>query len=177
MSIFAGEVAPGEAGGKFTRFARVAGGKSLGGSWQKVIRCRRNFLFSRVIAEEVLRVHRRDPIDVMEMEESFGWHAEIARLTGIPVLVRLHGPAFLSLIEEELDTEYGKKRIEREGAALHLAEMIVSPCSATLSQTIDRYNIANEEIHHIVYPVALHEDRALWAGGLRPSQHSVRGSF
>src|ERR1700730_12271498 len=55
------------------------------------------FDFSALISMAILKVHHRDRIDVIEMEESFGWFADVARLTSIPLVVKLHGPAFLSL--------------------------------------------------------------------------------
>ena len=35
-------------------------------------------------------------IDVLEIEESFGWPSEISQLKMLPVVVRLHGPWFLN---------------------------------------------------------------------------------
>ena len=122
--------------------------------------------FSRIIASELLRMHRQNPIDVVEMEESFGWSADVAQRTGIPVLVRLHGPAFLSHTEEELAaTDFGRLRIDREGAALRQTEAIVSPCQKTLLQTIERHQISNPEVHHIVHPMSMDEDTPLWRLG------------
>jgi len=123
------------------------------------------FEFSRLIATEILRVHRRIPIDVVEMEESFGWSATVAQRTGIPVLVRLHGPAFLSFVEGELNTDFARLRIDREGVALQQAEAIVSPCRKTLVQTIDQYQLTNPEVHHIVNPLKMDEDTPLWRLG------------
>ena len=120
------------------------------------------FEFSKLIASELLRVHRQNPIDVVEMEESFGWNADIAQRTDIPVVVRLHGPAFLSFIDEELATDFGQLRIDREGAALRQAQAIVSPSQKTLSQTIERHQITNPEVHHIVNPLKMDEDTPLW---------------
>jgi|HubBroStandDraft_5_1064220.scaffolds.fasta_scaffold01622_5 glycosyltransferase involved in cell wall biosynthesis len=120
---------------------------------------------SGVIAAEMLRVHRRNQIDVIDMEESFGWSADITQRTGIPVVVRLHGPGFLSHSEEELNTDLGRRRIEREGEALRRAQTIVSPCQKTLLQTIERYQISNPEVHHIVNPMSMDEDTPLWRLG------------
>ena len=120
------------------------------------------FKFSRFIASELLRVHSQNPIDVLEMEESFGWSADIADRTGIPVVVRLHGPAFLSHTEEELSSPFGQLRIDREGTALRQAELIVSPSQKTLSQTIERYQLMNREVHHIVNPLKMDEGTPIW---------------
>ena len=163
VSIITGEVAPGTAD-REVYLARPP-------RWESAVRllmgkrpspAENVFRFSRLIAAEILRVHRRDPIDVIEMEESFGWSADVAQRTGIPVLVRLHGPAFLSLVEEELNTDFGKRRIEHEAAALRQAETIVSPSRTTLLQTIERDHITTPEVHHIVNPLGMDEDTPLW---------------
>jgi glycosyltransferase involved in cell wall biosynthesis len=120
------------------------------------------FNFAAVIAAHILRVHRRDPIDIIEMEESFGWCADVARLTHLPVIVKLHGPAFLSLTEDELQTPLGCERVDREGWALRRSPVIVSPTRATLIQTIERYRLTPKEGHHIVYPLTMDADTPLW---------------
>lgn len=123
------------------------------------------FESSKLFASELLRVHRKNPIDVVEMEESFGWNADVARRTGIPMVVRLHGPSFLTFVEEELTTDFAQLRIEREGEALRKARMIVSPSRMALSQTIERYQLTSPEMHHIVNPLKMDEDTPLWRLG------------
>jgi len=120
------------------------------------------FDYSAVISAGISSVHRRDPIDVIEMEESFGWFADVKRRTSIPVLVKLHGPAFLSMVEGELDTPLVRERIEREGEALRLASAIVSPSKLTLAQTLERYRLAPKIQGHIVNPVTMNEEAPIW---------------
>src|SRR5689334_10131109 len=85
-----------------------------------------------VCAANLLAVHRRDPIDVVEMEESFGWFADVERLTGLPTVVKLHGPAFLSLVGAEAQTALARERNRREAAALRGARTLLSPTRHTL---------------------------------------------
>jgi glycosyltransferase involved in cell wall biosynthesis len=120
------------------------------------------FEFSKVISAAILEVHRQDPIDVVDMEESFGWFADVARLTSIPLVVRLHGPAFLSLVEHELETPFGREKIVREGRALRCATTITSPCMKTLVETVDRYQLAPRIQRHIEYPIAMDANAPLW---------------
>ena len=120
------------------------------------------FRWGRLVAKAMLRVHRRNPIDIIEMEESFGWFADVARLTSIPLLVKLHGPAFLSLVDEELATQFGSERVVREGSALARAEAIASPCAITLTQTVDRYGLRPALAQHVVNPMAAGSDWPLW---------------
>jgi glycosyltransferase involved in cell wall biosynthesis len=120
------------------------------------------FEISAVIAAEISRLHSRDPIDIIEMEESFGWFAAVAKRTSIPVLVRLHGPAFLSLVDDELKTSFGQEKIALEGRALRLAAAIVSPSEVTLVRTINRYQLTPKEKRHIVNPLTMDADTPLW---------------
>ncbi|HEY9105578.1 MAG TPA: glycosyltransferase, partial [Roseateles sp.] len=47
------------------------------------------FSWGQAIARTLMQIHRRSPIDVVEMEESFGWFADVQRRTGLPVVVKL----------------------------------------------------------------------------------------
>lgn len=118
--------------------------------------------YGRLVADTMLAVHRDEPIDVIEMEESFGWFADVGRTTSIPVLVKLHGPAFLSLVEDELATPLGKLRIEREGQALANASAIASPSMRTLEQTLDRYRLSPPIGEHVVNPILLRDNTPRW---------------
>jgi glycosyltransferase involved in cell wall biosynthesis len=120
------------------------------------------FAFSAVIAAAILRVHRHDPIDILEIEESFGWFADIGRRTSLPMLVKLHGPAFLSLVEEELSTPFGREKVEREGRALKLAAAIISPSISTLERTVGRYGLTPKVLAHVVNPLLMDDDTPLW---------------
>jgi glycosyltransferase involved in cell wall biosynthesis len=121
------------------------------------------FRFSAPIAAEISRVHRQDPIDIIDMEESFGWFADVARLTKLPLVVRLHGPAFLLLVEEELNTDFAREKIKREGHALKLASAIASPSQVTLERTLDRYGLTPREGRHIVNPLNMDGNTPLWS--------------
>lgn len=118
------------------------------------------FALSSVIAAGILRVHRRDPIDVLEMEESFGWFADVGRRTSLPILVKLHGPTFL--VQADLRTSFARERAEQEGQALRLAKAIVSPSRFTLERTIEHYGLAPEVCGRAVNPLAMDEDTPLW---------------
>jgi glycosyltransferase involved in cell wall biosynthesis len=121
-----------------------------------------NRRFAGAIASAMLRVNARDPIDVIEMEESFGWFAEVERATSLPLAVKLHGPAFLSYVGAELEAPFAQKRIELEGNALARASTILSPCLSTLSQTLGRYALSPTLATHIVNPLAVNKNTPLW---------------
>ena len=114
------------------------------------------------IASVIRRVHRRNPIDVIEMEESFGWCAEVRQRTGLPMLVKLHGPAFLSMVGEELDSPAGRERIRRETLALRNCPFIVSPSQLTLEQTIKQYELQHVDTSVVVNPLTMADSTPLW---------------
>lgn len=102
--------------------------------------------FSAAIAATFLRVHRRRPIDVIEMEETFGWVGALRDLP-VPVVVKLHGPAFLTLLAHDRGEPAAEARVEREGLALAKFGLITAPSRRTAAETIDRYRLAAEVIH------------------------------
>lgn len=120
------------------------------------------FDLSSVIAAAILREHRRNPIDVVEMEESFGWCADVERRTSLPVVVKLHGPAFLTLVDRERDTPFGREKIEREGQALSRCRTIISPSEANVRRTVQHYGLVNKDTRIIVNPVALSDRTPIW---------------
>ncbi|HSC63638.1 MAG TPA: glycosyltransferase family 4 protein [Caldimonas sp.] len=136
------------------------------GSW---LRGREDFAerhilgWGRRLAATVLRVHRRTPIDVFEMEESFGWMADVQEMTSIPTVVKLHGPAFLSLVEDELETPLARARIAREGRALMRMACVTSPAQRTLDETIARYDLKPALARHIDNPLSLPPSAPVWA--------------
>ena len=102
---------------------------------------RREISWGERVAAAFEALHRIDPIDVIEMEESFGWCAAVGERVPVPLVVKLHGPAFLSLVEEEVKAESGLQKIADEGAALARMMYITSPSTDTLQQTLTRYRL------------------------------------
>jgi glycosyltransferase involved in cell wall biosynthesis len=117
------------------------------------------------IAQEAVRIHRRDPIDVLEMEESFGWAAAVISLNRFPLVVKLHGPAFLTIPQDEADAqaEFVRRRIAAEGAGLAAARVITAPSQCTLESTIARYALEPAIRTKVVNPLALDPGARLWS--------------
>jgi len=120
------------------------------------------FDIGRTIAATLRRVHARDPIDVVEMEESFGWAGAVAATTSLPVVCKLHGPAFLTLVAAELATEPGREKVRREGDALARLPVIVAPSCYTLNETLAHYALHPALAEHVVNPVEPPADIVLW---------------
>lgn len=116
----------------------------------------------RPLAAQLARLHRRDPIDVIEMEETFGLARAVKQRLKIPVVLKLHGPAFLTLIEDTGRTPIARERIEREGAALAMVDAITSPSGSTLATTLAHYRLAPPIHKHVVNPVASARQVAIW---------------
>jgi glycosyltransferase involved in cell wall biosynthesis len=121
------------------------------------------FDYSAAIASAISATHRGDPIDIIEMEESFGWFADIGRRTSLPLVVKLHGPAFLTMPTSERDTPFGREKIAREERALRLATAIISPSVSTLTKTVERYRLKPKEVRQIVNPIGVDIKLPLWS--------------
>lgn len=116
----------------------------------------------KTIASTIARVHAKDPIDIIEMEESFGWVGEVAARLQMPVVCKLHGPAFLTMVTEELETEFGQEKVRREGEALGRLPVIVAPSRHTLSATIAHYKLDPAVAERIVNPIDSSAATSLW---------------
>lgn len=122
--------------------------------------------FGKTIADAVTRFHAREPLDVFEMEESFGWCKAVATRLRAPTVVKLHGPAFLSLIDgADAETPDRLERIEREGDALRAVRAVISPSPSTLAATAGRYALAREALSSIPNPVESVGGSLVWRAG------------
>jgi len=128
--------------------------------------CRRGarnvFSWGEAIGAKVRQVHQIDPIDVLEMEESFGWCADVQKQFSNPVVVRLHGPEFLTQISALANEEIAAERIEKENEALRKIATIVSPSRSTLSETISRYDLHPVIQRVVPNPVVVDPALQLW---------------
>lgn len=95
----------------------------------------------RKLAAEVRAAHDIAPIDILEMEESFGWSDTIRRLSGVPVVTRLHGPHFLN---PNVRAAAHMKRNDRqkcrtEARAVRSSATVTAPTRAIMEATCDAY--------------------------------------
>lgn len=91
--------------------------------------------FGDLLADTLLSVHRREAIDVVEVEETFGWCAQVQQRVPFPVVTKLHGPAFLTKPEGAMSAALLQKRFAAEGAALRSMRYITSPSRSTINLT------------------------------------------
>jgi glycosyltransferase involved in cell wall biosynthesis len=118
--------------------------------------------WGRLIAEHIARVHAMDPIDVVEMEETFGWCADVMRRQPVPLVVKLHGPACLSLLGEDRERPEAQRRLAAEGAALRQLPVVVSPSRYTLQATIDHHGLAPAIAEVVPNPMGVRPDVPTW---------------
>lgn len=120
--------------------------------------------FGEVIGQTIRRTHRSKPIDVMEIEESFGWFHEVAKLNPrIPMVVKLHGPTFLVEPGERAKLPFTHRKIEREGKALRTVKVLVSPSASTLQDTLARYALSPALAEHLPNPIKTDAPVPLWS--------------
>lgn len=120
--------------------------------------------FGNVLGRTIQRVNRVTPIDVIEIEESFGWFQDVAQLNpGIPMVVKLHGPTFLVEPRESAQLPFMRKKIEAEGSALLTAKVVVAPSACTLRDTIDRYALSPLLTQRLPNPLRTEISLDLWS--------------
>ena len=120
------------------------------------------FNWGKAIADTVNRVSRVDPVDVFEMEESFGWCADVQAGISCPVVVKLHGPAFLTLVEEDRKSAFAEQKMDREGRALGRMACITAPAKCTLQSTIAQYQLAPKVQQVIRNPIKAEPESNRW---------------
>lgn len=119
--------------------------------------------FGKLVADALLRVHKREPIDVFEMEESFGWCAQVEKRVPFPVVTKLHGPAFLTKPEGAMSADLLQARLRAEGVALRSVKHVTSPARSTLDLTANHYKIDLSSAAVIVNPIAGGPEMQLWS--------------
>lgn len=137
----------------------------VGSIVRRVLHSDRDFhsLMVQAIVDSVLRLHNRCPVDVVEMEESFGWCSQVQNLLPMPVIVKLHGPSFLTLIEEERAQPESREKIDAESDALRVSRFVVSPSQSTLDSARRFVGQSRDWGRVIVNPVIIGERIPRWS--------------
>lgn len=95
---------------------------------------------ARSIVRELERLDREHGLDLVEMEESFGWCGAVAAHCATPVVARLHGPHFLNgAMTEDTTTRTFRRRVRREGVAIARVAGVSAPSRDVLERTRVRY--------------------------------------
>jgi glycosyltransferase involved in cell wall biosynthesis len=113
------------------------------------------------VADCIAKVHARDPIDIVEMEETQGWFMHVQAQLPMPVVAKLHGPGFLTEPGAPGEAPTPGTRQWREERALRAAAFVCAPSAHTLSRTVERYQLQSVETAVLPNPVSPVMDNAL----------------
>jgi glycosyltransferase involved in cell wall biosynthesis len=120
---------------------------------------------SGAIVEALRELLKSEKLDVFEIEESFGWSFAISRLNLLPVVVRLHGPWFLtgssSNNNEDRGVQY-RRRPQREGKAIQYAQVVTSPSAKVLEVVRDYYGFDLTASRVIPNPLQAASESEIW---------------
>jgi glycosyltransferase involved in cell wall biosynthesis len=119
--------------------------------------------FGLVVGLLVDSINKKTPIDVLEIEESFGLSLDIKKAAKIPVVVKLHGPAFLTEPQEYRSDPLVQKRLRREGRAMAAIDALMAPSESTLQSTIEFYALQPKIARCVKNPYDITRRPPLWS--------------
>ena len=110
--------------------------------------------FCKALLDEVRRLHEVQGVQLLELEESFGWAAELSGNSPVPIVVRLHGPWFLNGVANGAprDRAY-QTRDDWERAGLEAADAVTAPSHDVLDQTRSHFGLELADAIVIPNPV------------------------
>jgi glycosyltransferase involved in cell wall biosynthesis len=118
--------------------------------------------FVEKLQSAILTLTTRHNLDVMEIEESFGWSWRITQAEIIPVVVRLHGPWFLNgNFDDPLESKY-RKRIDLEGRAISAAALVTAPSVDVLKNVRTYYDLKLDLARVIPNPIEVGSNATAW---------------
>jgi glycosyltransferase involved in cell wall biosynthesis len=100
------------------------------------------------------RLRKRQGLSVMQMEESFGWAADVVGRCGVPLVVRLHGPWFLNgaALGVPRDGMF-RQRVAAEAQAIRRAAGITAPSRAVLEAVREHLQMPLADARVIFNPI------------------------
>ncbi len=117
-------------------------------------------------AEPTVRVLRQliagGRIDLAQMEETWGWAGHVATHIDVPLVVRLHGPWFLSGAAYGASGREFERRVRLERDGLTAAAGVTAPSRDVLEQTRACYGLALAHAQVIANPMPRAEPHELW---------------
>ena len=106
--------------------------------------------FAARLSEACRLARLRYGLDVLVMEETQGWGAQVQRQLGLPVVLALHGPWFLNYRDRR-----DHAREDREGRALAACSGVISPSRNVRDMTLKRYGLSNVPNQVVPNPISL----------------------
>ena len=94
-------------------------------------------------------------MDVVEMEEAFGTARYVAAAKAMPLVVRLHGPAFLTQMADGAGRTAALRRRDRaERAGVAAADGVTAPSEAVLAAVREHWKLPLKHARVIANPIA-----------------------
>lgn len=121
------------------------------------------FSYGPLVADCFRALHREQPIDLIEMEESFGYCSDVQSRVDVPMVIRMHGPTFLVEVPENREKPFFRTRIKREGAALRSADFITAPSKCVLENARSYFDLSPQVMKHIPNPVPEPDPAQSWS--------------
>ena len=101
------------------------------------------YLTHRSIMASIRSARVERGIQILEMEESFGWVRSVCQNSSIPVCVRLHGPWFLNGPAQGYPQDDAfRRRVFEEGYAIQAADALTAVSSDVLERVRKFYGLA-----------------------------------
>jgi glycosyltransferase involved in cell wall biosynthesis len=129
----------------------------------RVFRDRHAFdVMAERLADALKELKARHGIDVLEIEESYGWSLRLADANLVPVVVRLHGPWFLNGRFDRATKGSDQTRTDLEGRAIDAATLVTAPTADVLGRVRSRYNLDLSLARVIPNPINVDCDTVAW---------------
>ncbi len=110
---------------------------------------------TRVAHDIALAIQQsKKPLDILEMEETFGVANHLIKISNVLVVTRLHGPWFIHGPIMQMDQmPYYKMRVCHEGKGIKSAHGVTSPSLDVLEKVREYYDIALPNAKVIPNPI------------------------
>ncbi len=133
---------------------------------RKVDRWRGNLPgMGRAVADQIIAARRIAPIDIVEMEESFGWCDIVQRTAGVPIVTRIHGPHFMKPARPRTPQEryLDGRRCAAEGRAIRSSRSLTAPTRAMMDAVHSHYGIRETGMRTVIpNPIAIQPEPRRW---------------
>ncbi len=119
----------------------------------------KSILYSLTAADNARKIHLaiqalETPLDILEIEESFGTATKLMKMNKVPIVTRIHGPwiTMSSIMKVEANWDY-KYRVFYEGQAIINAQGVTAPSLDVLEKVRQFYGVALPNAMVIPNPV------------------------
>jgi len=121
--------------------------------------------FAKNLVHRMRKVEKEDnmPFDILVVEETHGWAADLVEMLDIPVVVKLHGPWFLNgtALNITKNKKY-YKRVDAERRGICAAAGVIAPSHCVLEEVRQYYDIELPNASVIYNPMLSASDENKW---------------